>query len=150
MEYYARVSTKINYILSSILWLLGILTLLFNALGLWVPWHLVGWGFIFYAPVPGISPVLGTVFSCIAKNVKLIILCFITFIGLCTVILAPSQFKRIELENAKEISRLYNPDDMSRIITGVGLPCKQKTIHDFGVLQSNRNVVNNIWPSRDV
>lgn len=74
MEYYARVSTKINYILSSILWLLGILTLLFNALGLWVPWHLAGFGFIFYAPVPGISPVLGTVFSCIAKNVKLIIL----------------------------------------------------------------------------
>lgn len=56
----------------------------------------------------------------------------------------------VELENAKEISRLYNPDDMSRIITGAKLPCEQKTIHDFGVLQSNRNVVNNIWPSRDV
>lgn len=36
------------------------------------------------------------------ENTKLFILCFVTLVGLCTVILAPSQFRRIELENAKE------------------------------------------------
>ena len=35
------------------------------------------------------------------QNTKLLLLSFITFLGLCTVILAPSQFRRIELENAK-------------------------------------------------
>jgi len=38
----------------------------------------------------------------INENKKLFLLSFITLLGLCTVILAPSQFKRIELENAKE------------------------------------------------
>lgn len=38
----------------------------------------------------------------IQTNSKRLILCLITFIGLCTVILAPAQFKRIEIENAKE------------------------------------------------
>ena len=38
----------------------------------------------------------------IHTNSKRLILCLITLIGLCTVILAPAQFKRIELENAKE------------------------------------------------
>lgn len=36
------------------------------------------------------------------QNKKLLLLSFLTLLGLCTVILAPSQFKRIALENAKE------------------------------------------------
>ncbi len=48
----AKTITVINYVLSGILWLLGLLTLLFNILGLWVQWHLAGFGFIYYIPVP--------------------------------------------------------------------------------------------------
>lgn len=33
---------------------------------------------------------------------------------------------------------------------GRELPREREIIHDFGVLQSNRNAVNNIWLSRDV
>lgn len=37
-----------------------------------------------------------------SENKKLIALCFVTLLGLATVILAPSQFRRIEIENANE------------------------------------------------
>ena len=74
MKIVAKVCTVVNYILSSILWLLGILTLLFNLLGLWAPWHLVGFGFIFYAPVPLIPLILSIVFSCVSKEIKLIVM----------------------------------------------------------------------------
>ena len=76
MKITAIVLTIINYILSGILWLLGILTFLFNVLGLWVPWHLAGFGFIFYIPIPIIPLLLAIVFSCIAKNIKMMILNF--------------------------------------------------------------------------
>lgn len=39
--------TILNYIASSVLWLLAALVLLFNLLGLWDIWHWVG--FIYYA-----------------------------------------------------------------------------------------------------
>ena len=47
-----RVLNVINPILSGFLWLLGFLTLLFNLLGWWGPWHLAGFGFVFYIPIP--------------------------------------------------------------------------------------------------
>ena len=65
----AKVFTIINYALSSVLWLLGILTLLFNILGLWTPWHLAGFGFMFYIPVPAISQFLA-IFFCDALEKK--------------------------------------------------------------------------------
>ena len=58
MENTAKKITIVSYILSGILWLLGMLTLLFNVLGLWAAWHLAGLGFIFYIPVPIIPAIL--------------------------------------------------------------------------------------------
>ena len=78
MEKTAKGFTVINYILSSILWLLGVLTLLFNIVGLWAPWHLAGFGFIFYVPVPTISQVLAIVFSCVEKHKKTMIMNFVS------------------------------------------------------------------------
>ena len=66
--------TIISCILSGMLWLLGILTLLFNILGLWGPWHLAGFGFIFFIPVPIVPAILSIIFSCIQKDRKLMIL----------------------------------------------------------------------------
>lgn len=40
------------------------------------------------------------------ENIKLLILTLVTLVGLSTVIFAPSQFKRIELENAKETEEI--------------------------------------------
>ena len=58
----AKLFTIINYVFSSILWLLGILTLIFNILGLWSPWHLAGFGFMFYIPVPATTQFLALYF----------------------------------------------------------------------------------------
>ena len=74
----AKVYTVINYIFSSILWLLGVLTLLFNILGLWAHWNLAGFGFVFYIPFPAITQILAIVFSCIEKNKKMMIMNFIS------------------------------------------------------------------------
>lgn len=51
MEKKTKGVTIFNFVVSGILWLLGILTLLFNLLGLWAAWHLAGFGFVFYAPL---------------------------------------------------------------------------------------------------
>ena len=59
----ARLFTTINYVLSSILWLLGILTLLYNLLGRWQPWHLAGFGFIFCFPCTALFQILALYFS---------------------------------------------------------------------------------------
>ena len=75
----AKVFTIINYVLSAIGWLLGILTLLFNILGLWDPWHLAGFGFMFYIPVPIISQFLA-IFFCNISEKKLLMLNLIPFI----------------------------------------------------------------------
>lgn len=80
MKNTAKVLTIINYILSSFLWLLGVLTVLFNVLGLWAPWHLAGFGFVFYIPILIIPLVLAIVFSCIEKNTKMMILNFVSLI----------------------------------------------------------------------
>ena len=64
----AKVFTIVNYGLSAVLWLLGMLTLLFNVLGLWVPWHLAGFGFLFYIPVPAFSHFLAFHFCLSAEK----------------------------------------------------------------------------------
>jgi hypothetical protein len=66
----AKVFTIVNYVLSGILWLLGILTLLFNSLGLWGPWHFAGFCFLFYIPVPAVSQFLA-IFFCNSAEKKL-------------------------------------------------------------------------------
>ena len=79
----AKVFTIINFILSAVLWLLGIITLLFNILGLWTPWHLAGFAFIFCIPIAAISQFLSFAFSCIASDNKLVTINSITvFISL--------------------------------------------------------------------
>ena len=78
MKKTTKVFTIINYIASSVLWLLGVLTLLFNVLGLWAAWHLAGFGFIFYMFVPAISQILAIVFSCVERHKKAMILNFVS------------------------------------------------------------------------
>ena len=75
----AKVFTVINFVILGILWLLGVLTLLFNILGLWSPWHLAGYTFVFYIPFAAISQILSFVFSWEAKEKKLITINSITF-----------------------------------------------------------------------
>ena len=74
----ATLFTIINLILSGILWLLGILTLLFNILGLWTFWQLCGFGFLFFIPVPAISELLA-LFYCNREEKKLLTVNLIAF-----------------------------------------------------------------------
>ena len=64
MIFSSKPVTIVNYILSGISWLLAILCLLFNILGLWEPWHLAGFGFIYYVPVSLISQIIAIIISC--------------------------------------------------------------------------------------
>ena len=75
----AKVFTAINFVLSGIFWLLGILTLLFNILGSWTYWHLAGFAFAFYVPIAAISQLLSFSLSCAAKDNKLVTVNLITF-----------------------------------------------------------------------
>jgi hypothetical protein len=70
--------TVTSYVFSSILWLLGILTLFFNVFGLWGPWHLAGFGFIFFIPIPIISQIAAIICSICYKERKFIILNFVS------------------------------------------------------------------------
>lgn len=63
--------TIINYILSSIAWLLSLLFLLFNLFGLFKLWQLTGLGVIFYVPIPIISSIIAILIS-IENYIKLI------------------------------------------------------------------------------
>ena len=72
--------TVVNYVMSGVLWLLGILTLLFNILGLWAPWHLAGFAFVFYIPIIVILQIIAIIFSCVAKNKKIIIMNFASLV----------------------------------------------------------------------
>ncbi len=74
----AKAFTVINYVLSAVLWLLGILTLLFNVLGHWTAWQLVGFGFMFYIPVPVISQFLA-IYFCNTAEKKLLAINLISF-----------------------------------------------------------------------
>ncbi len=74
MKKTAKIMTIISYSFSCILWLLGILTLVFNALGFFAFWHIVGFGFLFYIPVPVIPVIFSTIFSLISNQKQLIIM----------------------------------------------------------------------------
>ena len=73
MKSKAKTMTILNYTLSSVLWLLGILTLVFNILGLWGAWHLAAYGFYLYHPVAVCLQVLALVFSHNEKNKNLMV-----------------------------------------------------------------------------
>ncbi len=78
MKIVAKIFTIIEYAISGILWLLGILTLLFNILGLWGPWHLAGFAFLFFIPVPVIPLILSIIFSFISRSLRLKVANFIS------------------------------------------------------------------------
>ena len=71
MQKKSKLITLINFILSFILWLLGIFTLVFNILGLWIPWHLAGFAFIFYAPIPLVTAIISLILCYKSFNNKL-------------------------------------------------------------------------------
>ena len=64
----------------------------------------------------------------IQKNKKLFILCFITFFSLCTVILAPSQFRRIKIENENQET------SMQTLLVENAMPSKPKHIPTIPIL----------------
>ena len=73
MQKKSKLITIINLIISIILWLLGIFTLLFNVLGLWIPWHLAGFGFIFYTPIPLVTTIISLILCYKSFNNKLLL-----------------------------------------------------------------------------
>ncbi|MBE6130728.1 MAG: hypothetical protein E7183_03325 [Erysipelotrichaceae bacterium] len=58
-----KIITLINYIFSSIAWLLTLLFFLFNLFGLFDLWHLTGYLFIFYMPISIVLSVIATIIS---------------------------------------------------------------------------------------
>lgn len=66
--------TIISHIFLGVLWVLGILVLLSNAFGLWTLWHLTGFGFYFYVPIPVVFMIVSLVLSCVEKKSKLILI----------------------------------------------------------------------------
>ena len=62
------ITTWINYILSILLWILGILVLLFNILGMWTEWHLAGFGYYFFFIHPMIASGLAILFATMNKE----------------------------------------------------------------------------------
>lgn len=80
MKLPTKISTIVNYVSQIILILLAFLTFLFNYLGLFMAWSLIGFAFIFYCALPLIVNIAATVISIINKNKKMILLNLITFI----------------------------------------------------------------------
>ncbi len=72
MKISSTLITVTSYIVSGVLWLLGILTFLFNILGLWAPWHLAGFGFVLFIPIPIILNIVAIIFSAVneEKNIR--------------------------------------------------------------------------------
>lgn len=81
----ALIFNVINCIVSPFLWLLGLLTLLFNLLGQWELWHLAGFAFVFYLFTAITVEILSIVFALISKRKKFIITGFL-FVAISTVI----------------------------------------------------------------
>ena len=48
-------SSVVSFFLSLILWILGAMTYVFNLYGMWEPWHLAGFAFVFYLIIPAIA-----------------------------------------------------------------------------------------------
>lgn len=70
----AKALTVVNYIVSGVLWFLGLSTLLCNLVGLWQIWHLAGFGFVFHIPLVAIFQILALYSSCKEKNRKMLLM----------------------------------------------------------------------------
>lgn len=62
--------TKVTLVLTAFAWVLAALTLAFNIIGLWGPWHLAGFGFVFYLPIPTIALISSFITSVRERNGK--------------------------------------------------------------------------------
>lgn len=87
----------INLILSFVLWILGALTFAFNAIGLWAPWHLAGFGFVFYLIIPAVAGAISLFVSIKNRNFKnlllnLLIILFNIIVTLFTVSISATWF----------------------------------------------------------
>lgn len=67
------VFTIFNGISSLCLLFLGVIMLLFNVFGLWRLWHLVGFLFVFFIPIPLLFSLVSLMLSSVTKDIKLII-----------------------------------------------------------------------------
>lgn len=87
----------INLILSFVLWILGALTFAFNVIGLWAPWHLAGFGFVFYLIIPAVAGAISLFVSIKNRNFKnvllnLLIILFNIIVTLFTVLISATWF----------------------------------------------------------
>ncbi len=93
MKFTAKQATIINFCVSGFSWLLGLLTFLFNLIGLWGYWHLVGFSYAGTLPVVVIVSLLSTLHSWGSGGKKLLILNIICIlisiaVGVCTLAFA--------------------------------------------------------------
>lgn len=92
-----KVFSVIHYIHAVILWILAMLTLLFNLLGKWVPWNLAGFGTCFFAFPTAVSAlpaiVLSAIFSRSSKK-HLILNCIALLISIAMFVLLLTVFQR--------------------------------------------------------
>lgn len=65
-----KLATLISDITSAFLWFFGLGVLVFNLLGMWIPWNLTGFGYYFYYPVPLIASCVALVISAKEKEVS--------------------------------------------------------------------------------
>lgn len=70
MKKLSLILTIVSYALGSIAWLLGLMTVVFNVCGLWGPWHLAGFAFIFYCFIPVVPHIASFVVSFFTGNKK--------------------------------------------------------------------------------
>ena len=70
MKKLSLILTIVSYALGGIAWLLGLMTVVFNVCGLWGPWHLSGFAFIFYCFIPVVPHIASFVVSFFTGNKK--------------------------------------------------------------------------------
>lgn len=58
-----KVTTMINFIINGIFWILSLLCLLFNILGLWKLWNIAGYGSLFYLFITILSLIIAIIMS---------------------------------------------------------------------------------------
>ena len=69
----SKVFITVSIVLTSVLFVLGALTLLFNLLGKWWPWNAAAGSFILFMPPTVPVHVLSCVFACKSKFTKRIV-----------------------------------------------------------------------------
>ena len=73
----SKVFITVSIVVTSVLFVQGALTLLFNLLGKWWPWNAAAAGFILLMPVTIPIHVLSCVFACKSKLTKRIVASFV-------------------------------------------------------------------------